>query len=156
MNEFEVQKYLRDKRSTIKTKDELFSLISEVESKFNCGYGEAPRAIAQASVAVAEYLLSSMGCTGFQAGCVLWDIIKDLQYSNNTCGMRLIDYDKMLFPQYLDTFSKTISKDTWQAIQDKAKKNLEAEKDFANSNVVFHWKSIVSGNIPFGYEVSEE
>ena len=74
--------------------------------KENCnyGYGQAPRAIAQAALATAWYLSSEFGITGFQASFVMWDFILDWQYRNNKCGLKMIDYDDMLYPQYEHKF----------------------------------------------------
>ena len=85
----------------------------------------------------------------------MWDFIRDWTYSNNKCGMKITDYDDMLYPQYGYKFEKTISTDTWHAIQEEAKKRL-AETDYAHPNVKAHWESIIAGNIPFGYTISDE
>jgi hypothetical protein len=60
----------------------------------------------------------------------------------------------MLYPQYDYKFEKTISTDTWHALQEEAKKNL-VERD-PHPNVKAHWESIVEGKIPFGYVISDE
>ena len=94
------------------------------------------------------------GITGFQASAIMWDYIKHWMYRNNTCGLKLIDYDKMLYPQYDYRFEKTISEGVWHSLQEEAKKKLE-EETYANIVVRAHWKSIVDGKVPFGYKVEE-
>lgn len=90
MNEFELRDKLREKRKDIKSFDELIEFLRYVKDNCNCGYGEAPRSIAQASLAVAWYFASEFGITGFQAGCTVWDFIRDWEYYNNKCGLRLL------------------------------------------------------------------
>ena len=68
--------------------------------------------------------------------------------------MKLLDFDNMLYPQYEDSFEKTISVETWENLQEQAKKNL-ASKDFATDGVRNHWQSIVDGKVPFGFIVKK-
>lgn len=83
-----------------------------MKNNYNTGYGVAPRAIAQAAVATANYLLDKMGCTGFQASFCMWDMVRDLQYPDNKAGLKMINYDLMLYPQYEDRFTeKTLDSD---------------------------------------------
>lgn len=155
MNEFEMRDELREKRKNIKTFEELTDFLKDVEDNYGNGYGDAPRAIAQAALAVAWHLAGVYGITSFQAGFVMWDFIRDWNYSSNKCGMKIVDYDNMLYPQYDHNFEKTISTDTWYALQEEAKKNL-VETDYAHPNVKAHWESIVEGKIPFGYVISDD
>lgn len=155
-NEFEVRDQLRNERKDIKSFDDLVSFLQRVNDNCNTGYGTAPRAIAQAALATAQYLASEFGITGFQAGFVMRDFIRDWKYSSNECGLKIVDYDTMLYPQYDYRFEKTISKDTFEALQKTAKKLLEDHGSHAHPNVVNHWKSIVDGNVPFGYVVKDD
>lgn len=154
-DEFELRDMLREKRKGIKSFDDLVQFLQYVKDNCNCGYGEAPRAIAQAAIAVAGYLASEFGITGFQNSCTMWDFIQDWSYSNNKCGMRIVDYDEMLYPQYEYKFEKTISKETFSAIQKEAAVRLENKLNYASPAVLQHWKSIAEGNVPFGYTVKQ-
>ena len=155
MDEFEMRDELREKRQNIKTFDDLVVFLKDVETNYGNGYGHAPRAIAQASLAVAWYLAKVYGITRFQADFVMWDFIRDWSFRSDKCGLKIVDYNNMLYPQYNYKFQKTIPSSTWDAIQNEAKKNLE-ERDGAHPNVRAHWESIVAGKIPFGYTVSDE
>lgn len=155
-NEFEIRDELREKRKNIKTFEGLTAFLKDVEENYDFDYGVAPRAMAQASVAVAWYLADKMGITGFQAGFVMWDFIREWIKTNNKCGMKLVDYDDMLFPQYEYKFEKTIGSETWADIQKEAKNNLEKDNEYAHPNVIAHWQSIVDGTVPFGYAVKDE
>lgn len=119
--EFVVEEQLENERKEIKSFDELVSFLQKVKDNCNTGYGTAPRAIAQAALAVVWYLSSDFGITGFQAGFVMWDFIKDWRFSDNECGLKILDYDNMLYPQYEDKYEKIISSDTFEALQKKSK-----------------------------------
>lgn len=155
MNEFELRDDLRERRKNIESFDDLVAFLKYVKDNCNCGYGEAPRAMAQAAVATAWYLAREFGITGFQAGFVMWDFIRDWEYRHNKCGLKIVDFDDMLYPQYDYKFEKRISLDTWAAIQKAAKENLENET-YAHPTVREHWQSIVDGKVPFGYIIKEE
>lgn len=161
MDELEFKKDLVEKRSKITNFDELIEFLKYVKDNCNRGYGEAPRAIAQAALAVAWQLASEFGITGFQAGYVMFDFIRDWQYRGNKSGLKIVDYDKMLYPQYEYDFEKTIKGYTWSALQSEAQRLLEEDNEKedeakANPKVREHWESIVAGNVPFGYSVSED
>lgn len=154
-DEFELQQHLAEKRKGINSLDELITYLQYVKEIGNCGYGEAPRAIAQAALATAWYLANEFGITGFQAGCTMWDFIKDWSYSGNKCGLKIVDYDNMLYPQYDHKFEKTMRPYVWEELQKQAKKNLETSQ-YASEGVIEHWKSIAAGHIPFGYSISND
>lgn len=153
--EFEVKEQLEKERKDIKSFDDLVAFLQRVKDNCNTGYGTAPRAIAQAALATAWFLSSDFGITGFQAGCVMWDFLRDWMYSGNKCGMKIVDYDEMLYPQYEYKYQKTMRRDIFDALQKTAKKNLE-EREYVHPDVVKHWKSIVDGNVPFGYVVRDD
>lgn len=156
MNEFEVKSELEAKRKNIKTFGDLTDFLKDVKNNYNIGYGEAPRAIAQAALATAWYMCKEFGITGFQAGCVMWDFITGWTYTSNKCGLKIVDYDNMLYPQYESKYQKTISSRTWDNIQNQALKCLEEDAGIAADAVRKHWQSIVDGVVPFGYTVTED
>ena len=153
--EFAVRDKLAEQRKKIKTFEDLTAFIKDVEEHYNCGYGEAPRAIAQAALAVGWYLSSKFGITGFQAGATMWDFITGWKMLDNKCGLKLVDYDLMLYPQYYYKFNKTISSDTWEALQKQAQENLNSSEPACQS-VKTHWQNIVDGKVPFGYTVIDD
>ena len=128
--------------------------IQNIRYFYFIGYDIAPRAIAQAALATSYYLADVFGITGFQAGCVMWDFIKDWSFRGNKCGLKIVNYDDMLYPQYNYKFQKTIKKDTFEALQKAAENNLKKHQ-FSSSAVIKHWKSIVDGNVPFGYIIED-
>ena len=177
-DEFEMKAELEAKRKEIKTMDELVDFLKYVEENCNYDYGVAPlsiahtalattwymdnhdygvapRSIAQTALATTWYMANKMGITGFQAGFIMWDFIRGWRYQSNECGLKIVDYDDMLYPQYDYKFEKTIENSTWIALQEQAKKNLE-DSDYVHPDVIAHWESIIRGEVPFGYKVKED
>lgn len=118
-------------------------------------YGTVCRAMAAVGVAAMRAFNKSPagGITGFQAWCVMWDVIEGLE----TCDAgpkQLVSYSKMLYPQYADRFEKRISPDTWGWLQKEAAEKIEEDAGTASELVVAHWRSIVAGTVPFGYAVA--
>lgn len=154
--EFIERDELREKRKNINTFDDLVAFLKDIEENYGDGYGEAPRSMAQACVAVGAYFSNVYGITGFQASFVMWDFIRDWAFNDNECGLKLVDYDDMLYPQYEYNFEKVISAETWEALQKTAKAKLDEEDGFVCGSVRNHWQSIVDGHVPFGYVVKED
>ena len=115
----------------------------------------------------------------------MWDFIRNWQYRDNECGLKIVDYDLMLYPQCEHKFTeKTIGKWQLEALQKKAQKELDriqetveiynrsqakgmekfineegkdwVDTDFCNIRVLNHWRSIVDGIVPFGYRVEND
>ena len=159
MTEKEYKNYIYGKAKTVKTKKELDALLKEIvdpKSEAN-DYGKICYAMAAAMEATLNYINNSPngGITGFQASMIGWEMVKKLiTCGENKCGLKLVDYENMLYPQYKDNFEKTIDKDTWKALQEEAENKLEEIKT-AHPDVIKHWKKIVKGKVPFGYKVKE-
>ena len=138
------------------TEEELPNFFARMIHGYNHDYGTACHAVAACALAAAWAACgdSDIGLSGFQAGFVMWDFIRNWTKTGNKCGLRLIDYDKMLYPQYASKFEKIIDKTTWATIQEEARKNLES--DAGCESVREHWRKIVNGEVPFGYQVVEE
>ncbi len=162
MNEIEVNdalEYENRLRDTLYTeaRDMTVNKLPEFMEKlkeYRNGYGSCCIALAAGALAAAWAFCKEFGITGFQASIAMWEFVKNWNYTGNKCGLRLVDWDNMLFPQYEDRFQKTITPDTWKALQDEAKKNLAEGK--ACDSVIRHWQSICDGVVPFGYIVASE
>ena len=157
MTEKEYKKYIYEKAQKVNNKKDLDALLKEImapKSEAN-DYGKICYAMAAAMEATLNYINRGPngGITGFQASMIGWEMVKELiVHGENKCGLRLIDYENMLYPQYKDKFDKVIDKDTWEALQEEAKTKL-AESKIAHPKVIKHWKKIAEGKVPFGYKV---
>lgn len=174
-----------DREETKATIKELYSLakkqtpetfpafMQNLIANYVYDYGTVTHAFAIAAIGAASAMdnCDIGGITGFQASFVMWNFIQEWLYSQNKCGMRLLNYDDMLYPQYAHKFKKAITQDVWDSLQEQAKKAIEeddAQKEVvgedgtvypplhANPKVRAHWESIVNGKVPFGYYVKGE
>jgi hypothetical protein len=125
------QWYADASKQTLETlPDFLKSLLED----YGHDYGTICHALAAGAVATAWAMNKhdNAGITGFQAGAVMWEFIRHWNRTGNKTGLRLVDYDNFLYPQYADEYQRVISKDTWDAIQREAEKNIdEANKEYA-------------------------
>lgn len=156
MTEQEYKNYIYEKAKNVKTKKDLDELLSEViESKDLC-YGKIVYAICGCMKATMNYINNSEigGITGFQAGFIGWEMIKEYTVVSSNTALKLINYDDMLFPQKKERFDKVIEKDIWESIQSEANKKI-AENPDAHKKVIKHWKKIVNGKVPFGFKVKK-
>ena len=138
------------------TIDKLPAFIDKMMNGFHHDYGTAVHAVSACALAAAWAACDIEGLTGFQAGFVMWDFIKGWTKTGNKTGLKLVDYDSMLYPQYQYKFEKLISQETWESIQKEAKRRIKEDGDHAHPLVVEHWKSIIEGVIPFGYKIGED
>lgn len=152
--------YKQAKQQTVET---LPKFIKHLTEDYIHDYGTICHAVTAAGLAGMWAVDHSPegGITGFQAGAIQWLFIREWTYKSNKCGLKLMDYDKMLFPQHESKFEKTIPPSIWEKIQKQARELLEENKKKsteikAASTVSKHWESIVNGEIPFGYKLSEE
>lgn len=154
-DEFEVKKELQGKRKNINSLEDLMHYISDIEENYTLGYGAVPRAIAQAMLATGLYLANKNGLSGFQANCVLMDIFTGWNHMSNKCGLKVIDYDRMLYPNCEDEFDKTIPQPIFEALQKEAQNwlNDPCLIEIASPAGIKHLQSIVNGTPPFGYKV---
>lgn len=150
-----------EKEARKQTMGTLPKFIDHLMNDYVHDYGTATKAVAAAALGAAWATCKVQGLTGFQGDCVMWLFIKGWIKTDNKTSLRLVDFDKMLYPQYETYFDKTISKRIWERIQKEAKRNIEeddkrGDEVKAHPHVRAHWQSIVDGRIPFGYTIKED
>ena len=150
-----ILKEWRNKARTIKSIEEFNEFYNHLIEDYHYDYGAMCYVVGLLAVASASLGAYIEGITGFQAGCAMWEFIEDWYYSNNKTGLRIINYDDMLYPQYAYKFNKTISPECWRSLKEEASKNFQKSKN-AHPDVVNHWISIMKGDIPFGYTVESK
>lgn len=137
------------------TQVDLPEFVRHLIEDYEHDYGTICHAIASAAIAAANAVERSQGgITGFQAGAVMWEMINGW----NAFGegpKRVLCFSDLLFPQYAHKFEKKISMATWEWVQNQAKQYLE-EHLGADPEVERHWKNIVKGKVPFGFQIEEE
>lgn len=150
------QWYELAKKQTLET---LPAFIDGLLNDYKHDYGTICHAFAAGGIATmwAMNTHNQGGITGFQAGAIMWEFIRNWNHSGNKTSLRLIDYDNMLYPQYKTKFQKTISKSVWELLQAEATRLSETSNiDHVSREVYDHWRSIANGKVPFGYKVSSK
>lgn len=160
MTEKEYKDYIYKKAEEVRTKEDLDNLLDEVINCKELDYGKIVYAMCACMNATFRYINENNAggdITGFQAGFIGWEMVKEYLVINNKCGLKLINYDDMLYPQMKKRFDdKTISKDVWNALQEQAKNLIQDKENKPHPRILKHWKRIVKGKVPFGYKVKEE
>lgn len=138
----------------VKTEADLLSIIKEI-SDFNHDYGTIVIGCFAAMKAAFKVVNNSPqgGITGFQAGCLGWECIKEFFGINGPA--RLLEMENLLYPQYDYKFDKTVSTEVWTSIQEKARKNISDNSKGASEKVVARWKSIADGQLPNGFVIKD-
>ena len=147
------------KEAREQTIETLPQFINHIMNDYEHDYGTICHALSACALAAAWAANNHEqgGITEFQAGFVMWDFIKNWMYDDNRTGLKIVDYDKILYPQYKNEFDKVISKSVFENLQKVAQENLEEVKQGreVHPDVIKHWESIVAGNVPFGYKIKE-
>lgn len=103
----------------------------ELTEDYEHDYGTVCHAMAAIGLAAVRAFERSEGArggiTGFQAGRVMWEVIRHMNYEDNKCGLRLLDMDNLLYPQYEYKFH-SIDRDTWKAVQKEAENMISESK----------------------------
>lgn len=154
MTEEEYRKSVYTRAGEVKTTKDLVKFIEEVTT-YKHDYGTIVYGCYAAMKAAFNVVNRSPmgGITGFQAGCLGWEAVKEFLSIKGPA--KLVKYDSMLYPQYADHFEKTIDKETWEHLQKEAKRLTAEEAGVAHPNVKAHWQTILDGVVPFGYVVKE-
>ena len=147
------------------TLEGLPEFINHLMNDYGHDYGTICHAMAAGGIATMEAMNNSDqgGITGFQAGAIMWEFIRNWRYRNNKTGLKLVDYDRFLYPQYEESFRKNIGAYTWAAIQKEAaaqikeadeqhEKYLVASEKYEQDIVVFTEKHPDYSENPKTYE----
>jgi hypothetical protein len=129
--------------------------LRKLTEDYEHDYGTCVHAMTAALYGLGWALSREFGITGFQASAVAIEFVK--HWNRYEC-FRFVDYKQLLYPQYADYYDKTISTETFDWLQKKAKKQIEEmESDgFGSSKVLDHMKAIVRGKVPHGFTVKDK
>ena len=107
-------------------------------------YGTCVYAMSLAATAAFNYVAHELGCTGFQASCADMDILRRTRHMES--GFRIIDYNKLLYPQYLDEehfpTMEVLLRENKDRLADQAIEKLKDADEFTSKAVVAHWKML--------------
>lgn len=143
--------FAKARKQTLET---LPAFLQEL-ADFHHDYGSIVMGVSAAAIGAMSALDKSPngGITGFQAGCVMWEFIREVRH--NESPLALIDFGSMLYPQNARSFKREIAPSVWKWLQEEAAKLLE-KQDGVHPEVVQHWRSIIAGQVPFSWTVRQE
>lgn len=139
------------------TMEKLPEFLRKLTEDYNHDYGTICHAISAAAIAAARSVDRSDqgGITGFQAGCIMWGFIREWMYPNNKLGLRIQDYDNLLYPQYEKSFTTLeLTADQHQKLVETAKQNLLSDRSAADT-VIAYWEKLSKGYLPDGISVEK-
>lgn len=141
--------YLEAEKMTL---EELPKFLSKLANDYNHDYGTICHAIAASGIAAmwAMNRIPQGGITGFQAGCIQWEVIKHWNATGLEDGepARLIGARSLLFPQTCYKWT-SISRETADWVKKKAEESLKKSvNESVAPQVLEHWKQLGSGWLP--------
>lgn len=139
------------------TLEELPAFINHLVNDYEHDYGTICHAMTAGAIATL-YAMDKEDCggiTGFQASVIMWMFIYHWIKPDNRVGLRLVDYDDLLYPGNGEEFDKVLKPSTFAKLQEAAKEKLQ-DYEHAHPSVIAHWQSIVDGIAPYGYEVRKK
>lgn len=146
-------------QAKVQTLETLREFVYHVMNDYEHDYGTICHAISACAIAAAAAANSEPqgGITGFQASLIMWDFVKQWSYPQNKCGLRILNFDDMLYPQYGNRFDKTISQKGWELVQKEAQRKLEEDRGYSvHPEVEAHWRRIVEGVVPHGFTIKPD
>lgn len=144
----------------VDTPDVLRSFALELASQTESAKGRddasgiAADAASALAVASACMFAKMFSMTAYQKSRVMWNIVDALTDAEHDCGLKMVNYNHMLYPQYEDEFSGILPRQVWEALRTKAAETLSAKGDGELCEEVrSHLQSIADGKVPFGHSV---
>jgi hypothetical protein len=142
------------KRAREVTPETFGDFINELLHGYDLDYGAKIHAAAACTIAMFIACDDIFSFSGFQSSASIMQVLYKLNYPYNKTGIRVIDYDNMLYPQYEDTF-RSIPRKTWKLIRKRADELIEENRSTADPSVLHHWMNISFGGVPFEYYISD-
>ena len=142
-----IEQWFKDAKGKdgVKSLDEFYRHLM---NDYQHDYGTCCHAIVAMAVAAIEKMSREFGITGFQHSCVMWGIIRREFRDHNKLGLRLLDYDNLLFPQYQNEFRQCdISAEQAEKIRKQAQANLD-ERGIVAPEVKAWWTLLATGWLP--------
>lgn len=145
------------KAKQITSADELQKFADHLFEDYEHDYGTSLMAVSALVTAAAWYGTNVMGLTALQATFIKWNFMANFEFQNNKCGLKLMDFDNMLYPWFDYKFDNVIPEERFKKLQEQAKLKMDStDKDSVNEEVWNHWESIVNGQVPFGWRLEEK
>lgn len=139
----------------VRTPEELLCFVSEMRDMYKHDYGTIVHSMAAAMVAAMSCLKAGPqgGITGFQAGALQWELVRQLGMTNLDHGAKVLSYADVLYPQYTQKFVQHIMDQDWHTGIKESAGKLLSQNEQAHPDVRTHWQKIAGGWLPDGFVV---
>lgn len=124
-----------------KSGEELIDFIMNLVKYENNDYGTAARSLTLAAEAAFNYIAHMFDVSGFQAGYAQMGFM--IRMRNIKSRLKILNYDNLLYPQYLDDFRITPEqciRENASWLKKRAKEELKKATEWTDEKVVEHWK----------------
>ena len=130
------------------------AFIKHLTKDYEHDYGTIAHAVTAAGLAAMMAVVKEYPIEAQQANFIMWTFIYQWMYPQNKCGLAMLNYDNLLFPQMESQFDKIIPAEVFKVLQDQAKDLLENGEDI-HEDVKAHLQSIIDGQPPFGFKIAD-
>ena len=113
--EMGVQDKWYDKAKNVTTTT-LSTFINKIVNGYEHDYGTIAHAITASGLAAMLAVIKEHPISAQQANFIMWNFIYRWMYPNNKCGLVLLNYDNLLFPQFEEMFDKVLSPEVFEAL----------------------------------------
>ena len=136
------------KARNINNPDELAEFARYLFCKQEHTYDSAVHAVSALAIAGAWFGSRIEGITSFQASYVKFDFIREFNHIGTRVGLKVVDYDDLIYPQHTDDFiGVKIKERIWRSLQQACKREL-SNHDSGCWAVREWWKDVCNGVIP--------
>ena len=149
----EIEKGWYKEVDTLTTQAKFNRFVKKLTSGYEHDFGTSLRALA--CIVNATIRFYGGGLTNMQASYLMWQIIRTTFGKKDKLGLKLIEFEWLLYPQLLYRFDTIINDETHQKLIELAKEKIVANPK-ASEEVIEHWKKIMTGWLPDFVKLEKE
>ena len=129
------------------TFDNMMDIVEKYFHEYEQDYDSVVEITEACCEAMAWACSEKLGLTGFQASCVGLLFLQRFNGIGKNVGLKVLDYDAMLYPQNAERFEPCVERSIFEGMQRQAIANLnELENSrHVHPEVELHWRRIADG-----------
>lgn len=141
----------------IRLPKELAKFVEKVSAEPH-DYGTIVMACAAAMKAAFNVVNASPsgGITGFQAGCLMWEMIEEFGMFGEDAQLRILDFADVMYPQYDHKFLNCVDPERAKLLADLAKRRLAESTVGIHPEVRARMEQVSRGEFPEFITAGEE
>lgn len=141
----ELEKEWYKEVDTLTTKSKFNEFIKKLTSGYEHDFGTSLCALA--CIVNATIRFYGQGLTPMQASYLMWKIIRKTFNFDDKIGLQLIQYEKLFYTDYAQSFELHIDNNQHKTIMFTASENLRKYPN-ADRKIIEHWKKLANGWLP--------